>query len=377
VTKLSDGGNNSENVGNLEKSQAATIKKSFGAGFISDAVELVMDSVVNITVESDVSNLFSKKTFVSSGSGFVISKDGMFLTNAHVVSEFEPGSELVITDSNGVQYNGALYSIDLLSDLAVVQVVEGSRNEPKKVWKPVKFGRNTNLRPGDWVISIGCPFGLQGTVTAGIISSRRRKNTEIGGKDSRVEYIQTDCVVHTGSSGGPLINLDGEVIGINTTRAEGEGISFAIRADNALGIIDQLLNKGHVVRPWIGVKMVSLTDKVKQQLKANSEGEENDLLSYERLPVVVTRSPAYLSGLEVGDVIIAVNGIGVNSSREILQQIGFKVGEPVMLKIKRAVPLDMDWDGRVRRYETITTDIRLTPEELDVEMYGDRAEFHS
>ncbi|KAJ1547254.1 hypothetical protein HK096_003791 [Nowakowskiella sp. JEL0078] len=131
--------------------------------------------------------------------------------------------------------------MDLLSDLAVVKIVHDDE-DPHRIWKPVKFGKNDNLRclllhlsifqilmvatsrPGDWVISIGNPLRLNGTVTAGIVSARRRKNTEIGGLDSSVEYIQTDCVIHTGSSGGPLINLEGEVIGINTKRAEEEGI---------------------------------------------------------------------------------------------------------------------------------------------------------
>lgn len=91
------------------------------------------------------------------------------------------------------------------------------------------LGNNKDTRPGDWVVAIGCPFGLQNTVTAGVVSSLDRKSEEIGRRDNRVEYIQTDCVVHSGSSGGPLINLDGKVVGINTTRAESEGISFAIR----------------------------------------------------------------------------------------------------------------------------------------------------
>ncbi|KAJ1544227.1 hypothetical protein HK096_007755 [Nowakowskiella sp. JEL0078] len=108
------------------------------------------------------------------------------------------------------------------------------------------------------------------------------------------------------------------------------------------------------------------------------------MLSYETLPevekgvlvaFVQPKSPAYNSGLQVGDVLVEVNGIAVGSSREMLQQIGYKIGEPMMLKVKRAVPLDMDWDGRVRKYETISTDIRLTPEVLDVEIYGDKAEY--
>ena len=143
--------------------------------------------------------------------------------------------------------------MDTLSDLAIIKLKSTSETQRIR-WKVAPICKNSNERLGDWVVAIGSPFGLTNTVTAGIISCKKRKNTEIGGgaDDSRVHYIQTDCVVHSGSSGGPLINLNGEVIGITTTRAESEGITFAIRMDNVIEIISQLIKKGKVVRPFLG-----------------------------------------------------------------------------------------------------------------------------
>ena len=141
-----------------------------------------------------------------------------------------------ITTSNGCNYDGYVHSLDALSDLAIVKFTKP--RDAALNWPRVQFGiflnniiqnelgTSINARPGDWVIAIGSPFGLNNTVTAGVISSLRRRASEIGTKDSRVDYIQTDCVVHSGSSGGPLINLEGQVIGINTTRAESEGIRY-------------------------------------------------------------------------------------------------------------------------------------------------------
>ncbi|KAJ3092419.1 hypothetical protein HK102_007616 [Quaeritorhiza haematococci] len=352
-----------------------------GVNFIADAVDKVMDSVVNIMVEVDASNLFSKKSLVCSGSGFVVSADGTILTNAHVVGDLVGGGgKMTITASDGTQFEGYIYSLDPLSDLAVVKV-KGDPHEAERKWTPVTFGENSDLRPGDWVVAIGSPFGLQNTVTAGVVSSRRRRNTEIGQTrniDSHIDYIQTDCVVHSGSSGGPLVNLDGEVIGINTTRAESEGISFAIRADNAMDIIKQLVHSGRVVRPWLGLRMVSLTAHVWQQLKMRGPAE---YLPHTRKGVLITSvfpdSPASNGGCIEGDVVVAVNHQPVKTTQEILKIIGHNVGEPVYFTVSRKVALDIDWDGRVGRYEPEERVLRITPEELDVFLHSDRIEFLS
>ncbi|KAI8892350.1 trypsin-like cysteine/serine peptidase domain-containing protein [Globomyces pollinis-pini] len=242
--------------------QSQIKKKSNPYNFIADATEKVLDSVVNISVVNETSKLFSSKTIISSGSGFFIDKSGSILTNAHVVADVSTDTKVTVTTSDGVEYKAFVYSLDVLSDLAILKL---HTTIPTK-FNPVTFGSLEHIRPGDWVIAIGCPFGLQNTVTCGIVSSRNRKSNEIGGQDYRVRYLQTDCVVHSGSSGGPLVNLDGKVIGINTTRAESEGISFAIRIDSTFDMIQQLLRQGKVMRPYLGLQMISLSPNVWKQL---------------------------------------------------------------------------------------------------------------
>lgn len=364
--------------------------------FISDAVEPVLDSVVNITVEVDHSSMFTKKNLVSTGSGFVIGSDGTILTNAHVVSDMCEGGKLTVTASDGVKFTGFIASIDPLSDLAIVKILPGENESDNanvhRVWPVVKFmsSKDSELRPGDWVVAIGSPFGLQNTVTAGIVSSRSRKNTEIGGsRDGRVEYIQTDCAVHSGSSGGPLINLNSEVVGINTSRAESEAISFAIRVDNAIGIIQQMAATGKVVRPWIGIKrqgeqrviealqtiltlkkneglrMVGLSANVWQQLRMQGP---LDCFPPTEKGVLVTSvfpgSPAELAGLLQGDVITSVKTARVDNTQEVYSIVGHKIGHPVEFTIARRVPLDVDWDGRISNYEDQVKTLYIRPAEL-------------
>ncbi|TPX63369.1 hypothetical protein SpCBS45565_g06640 [Spizellomyces sp. 'palustris'] len=277
------------------------------------------------------------------------------------------GSTLTVTTCDGTQYEGFIHSLDTPSDLAVVKIKPRPTDTPIK-WPVLQMSSNLNLRPGDWVVAIGSPFGLHNTVTAGVVSSGRRRNEEIGtGSDVRVEYIQTDCVVHEGSSGGPLINLDGEVVGINTTRAESEGISFAIRVDNAMDIIHQLHTQGRVVRPWLdctlGCRMVTLTSQVRQQLR-----KQGPMTSIPPTSggVIVTSvfpdSPCAKANLGEGDVIVAV-----------FKAMGLKIQQPVRFTVKRSIPLDIDWDGRTRRWETQDVEVEVTPEEFDVELHGDGA----
>jgi S1-C subfamily serine protease len=189
-----------------------------------------------------------------------------------------------------------------LADLAIVKPLQ------KGKFKRVLFGSNTNTRPGDFVVAIGCPLGLQNTITAGVVSALQRDSNEIGRKDNRVQYIQTDLVVHSGSSGGPLVNMDGRVIGINTTRAESEGISFAIRVDTAMEMIKMLQVKGKITRPFLGIHTKSLNPSFFSQL--------NEETKHQILPgtvgVLVTKvqkfTPAEKSGFLEGDIITKVHG---------------------------------------------------------------------
>lgn len=176
--------------------------------FIADAAAQVIHSVVDIKIDSLKD---SDIKLCSSGSGIIIDDQGLILTNAHVVADFLEDGMITITTSDNEEFKGKCLSMDIESDLALIQVSE-QENTCKK-WTKAKLGSSTITRVGDWVIAIGSPLGLYHTVTVGIVSSTHRKSHEIGKDESPLEYLQTDCNVHHGNSGGPLINIDGEVIG--------------------------------------------------------------------------------------------------------------------------------------------------------------------
>ncbi|KAH6600080.1 hypothetical protein BASA61_002370 [Batrachochytrium salamandrivorans] len=368
--------------GSKDHGRPTSASSAVGGAFIADAVEHVIESVVNISVETEVASFFDRKTLISSGSGFFVSGDGKILTNAHVVADMNEDSKLWVTATDGIRYPGIVHSLDTLSDLAIVRIQ--ALPSPQR-WPTVKFGTNKNLRPGDWVIAIGSPFGLQNTVTAGVVSSRSRLSSEIGTKDTRVEYIQTDCVVHSGSSGGPLVNLDGQVVGINTTRAESEGISFAIRVDNAMDMIRQLVVEGRVTRPWLGIRMITLTPHVYAQLGKDAtvvrgSGADGMTAMSQRLPHVASgvlvanveaRSPASRGGLLGGDVIIAVDEVMIHSSQELLKHIGLRVGEPFAMRVRRCVPTLLDDNGIAVQFGEEERVVSVIPDALDMFVQSD------
>jgi HtrA serine peptidase 2 len=288
--------------------------------FISNAAQNVMNSVVNIRVDNELIS--------TSGSGMFI-ENNMILTNAHVIGD---ASQVTITTADGAQILGNVHAIDSIADLAVIKL------NSKTSYRPVKFGSMSDARVGDWVCSIGCPFGLQNTVTAGVISSLTRESNEIGAKERRVKYLQTDCVIHSGSSGGPLVNLKGQVIGINTTRAESEGISFAIRTDTALDMIKQLVQEGRVTRPYLGLHTTALNAEVWKQLKGKNHHippvAEGILVTQ-----VVPASPAQAAGLEKGDVIVRIEDSEVKDTNDLISKVGLSVGKDLKFTIRRSVPL--------------------------------------
>ncbi|KAJ3076431.1 Serine protease htra2, mitochondrial [Podochytrium sp. JEL0797] len=319
--------------------------------FVADAVEKVLDSVVNIMLETEVRHLFSSKIICSRGSGFFITSDGKILTNAHVVEDFTDSSKIFVTMTDGREFPARIHAVDFLSDLAILQLIDPTNTIE---CKPVVLGSNTPLRAGEWVVSIGNPMGLQNTITAGVVSSQRRKSIEIGGLDSRVEYLQTDCVIHSGSSGGPLINLDGEVVDM-------EGISFAIKVDHAKEMIIQLVDLGRIVRPWLGFGMVSLSPYVWQQLRA---GTRKESLPQTETGVLITSidadSPAWKAGCMEGDVIVEVNGVPIHSASKLLKIIGLQVDDPVKLLIKRIVLRDSE---NPNTWEPVDVVVDIHPQE--------------
>jgi serine protease Do len=228
----------------------------------------------------------------SLGSGFIIDKSGIVITNNHVVEEAD---EISVALADGTEYTATLLGRDALSDIAVLKI----ENEDGEDFPFVKWGDDEASEIGDWVVAIGNPFGLSSTVTAGIISARNR---DINGARGDVEFIQTDASINRGNSGGPLFNLDGEVIGVNTAifspSGGNVGIGFAIPSNHAKNVAAQLQDGGKVRRGWLGVGIQPVTDEIAEALGLDiKEG------------AIVTRvepdSPAAGADLQAGDIIVS------------------------------------------------------------------------
>ncbi|HCL66172.1 MAG TPA: serine peptidase [Rhizobium sp.] len=257
----------------------------------------------------------------SQGSGFFISEDGYIVTNNHVV---EDGAAFTIVMNDGTELGAKLVGKDSRTDLAVLKV-----ENPKQKFTYVRFAEDENMRVGDWVVAVGNPFGLGGTVTAGIISARGR---DIG-SGPYDDYIQIDAAVNRGNSGGPDFNLAGEVVGINTAifspSGGNVGIAFAIPASVAKGVVAELMKTGSVERGWLGVQIQPVTKDI-----ADSLG-----LSEASGALVVapqTDSPGAKAGIKQGDVVTAVNGEPIKDPRDLAKRIAaFAPGTKVDVAIWR------------------------------------------
>ncbi|QVL53276.1 MAG: trypsin-like peptidase domain-containing protein [Cyanobium sp. M30B3] len=224
------------------------------------------------------------------GSGFVYQADGLVLTNAHVV---ERTSKVTVGMQDGRRIPGTVVGMDRLTDLAVVRL------EGKGPWPTVALGNSDQLEVGEWAIAVGNPFGLDNTVTMGIISNLNRNAAKLGITDKRLDLIQTDAAINPGNSGGPLLNADGEVIGINTLvrTGPGAGLGFAIPINRARDIARELVATGRVRHPMIGIGM----DIVRP-------GDGTGMRQGVRVASVVAGGPAQRAGLRQGDVLVAANG---------------------------------------------------------------------
>ena len=236
----------------------------------------------------------------SQGSGFIFG-DGLVMTNAHVVNGSE---QLIVGLSNGATYKGKLIGQDLLTDLAVIKL------EGKGPWPKAKLGDSTKIEVGDWAIAVGNPFGLENTVTLGIISNLNRNVSQLGIYDKKFELIQTDAAINPGNSGGPLLNSKGEVIGINTLirSGPGAGLSFAIPINKAKDIASQLIKNGKVIHPMIGINLID-----------ENYFETND--SIVKVGYVVPNSPAAKSGIFINDIILKVGKTNINNSSDVINEI--------------------------------------------------------
>jgi serine protease Do len=255
------------------------------------------------------------------GSGFIIDKKGIVVTNNHVIQ----GAEDIIVSVNGSkEYKAKVIGKDPYMDLAVLEI------DSDQEFQPVKFGDSDKARVGDWVIAIGNPFGFGGTVTAGIISSRNR---DIG-LTRYDDFIQTDASINQGNSGGPLFNLEGNVVGINTAIiAPGSsgsiGIGFAIPANPASKVIEQLRKYGETKRGWLGVRIQEVTKEIADVEKLKTP--EGALVAS-----VSENSPADKAGIKAGDIILEFDGKKVDTMRTLPKLVAqTEVGKKVILKVWR------------------------------------------
>jgi Do/DeqQ family serine protease len=253
----------------------------------------------------------------SLGSGVVIEKGGLILTNNHVVKDAD---EITVRFSNKQEAKGKVVGTDGKTDLAVIRV---STREDLPV---ARLGNSDSLRVGEWAIAIGNPFGLDHTLTVGVVSATGRSEVGIAAYEN---FIQTDASINPGTSGGPLLNVRGEVIGINTAIvASGQGIGFAIPINMARKIMEDLVKKGKVTRGWLGVGVQPLTPELAKSFGVSGDG----VLVNQVMP----KSPAEAAGLKVGDLILGVDGKVIKDPRELQRIIAeIDIGKSVEVSILR------------------------------------------
>ena len=269
------------------------------------------------------------------GSGVIFSKEGLILTNAHVI---EKTDQLIVGLSDGRRVLGKIVGQDSLTDLAVIKLKE------KGPWPTAPLGDSDNLKVGDWAIAVGNPFGLENTVTLGIISNLNRDVAQLGISDKRIDLIQTDAAINPGNSGGPLLNSVGEVIGINTLvrSGPGAGLGFAIPINRARKIAKDLITSGRAKHPMIGV---TLSSNIRQKSNFLSQTESGAIVKY-----LLPNGPAEKGGLKVNDVIISINNDPIFTPSDVVQKINennlefalkIKILRNNMESVKTIKPIDI------------------------------------
>uniref|UniRef100_I3J6D1 HtrA serine peptidase 3a n=1 Tax=Oreochromis niloticus TaxID=8128 RepID=I3J6D1_ORENI len=300
--------------------------------FIADVVEKIAPAVVHIELFLR-HPLLGRHMRLSSGSGFIVSHSGVIVTNAHVVTTaalVTGRPQLRVQLHDGDAYEAVVKDIDRKADIATIEV------NPQKL-RVLSLGSSADLRPGEFVVAIGSPFALQNTVTTGIVSTAQRDGKELGIKDSDMDYIQTDAIINYGNSGGPLVNLDGEVIGINTLKVTA-GISFAIPADR----ISRFLSESQIKhkkdgdfffkRYFLGIWMVTITKALVEELRLHNP-DFPDISSGVLVRQVIPNTPAEKGGIREGDVIVKLNAKPVRTTEDIHEVL--QSDQPLLLEIRR------------------------------------------
>ena len=340
-------------------SYSKTIPSSF-----ADLAERLLPSVVNISTTTTVttqSNPFpfqfppgspfedmfkefgapQERQSAALGSGFIIDEKGIVITNNHVI---QGADDIIVRVDGDKEFKAKVIGADPLSDIAVLQL------ETKEKFKPVKFGDSDKARIGDWVIAIGNPFGFGGTVTSGIISARNRSI----GLSRYEDYIQTDASINSGNSGGPLFDMNGDVIGINTAilgRSGSIGIGFSIPSNNAKIVIDQLIEFGETKRGWLGVRIQDVTQEI-------ADIEKLDKPRGALVASVAKDSPSDKGGIKEGDIILEFDGQAIQEMKQLPAIVAkTKVGKKVEVKI---------WRDKKEIIKTITLGRLETSEDFKV-----------
>ena len=330
----------------------------------ADLAEKLMPSVVNISTTTTIvskTNPFpfqfppgspfedmfkefgapQERKSAALGSGFIIEEKGLVVTNNHVISDAE---DIIVRVNGDKEFKAKVIGADPLSDIAVLQL------ETTEKFIPVKFGDSDKARIGDWVIAIGNPFGLGGTVTSGIISARNRSI----GLSRYEDYIQTDASINSGNSGGPLFDMNGDVIGINTAilgRNGSIGIGFSIPSNSAKIVIDQLIKFGETKRGWLGVRIQEVTKEI-------ADVEKLDEPRGALVVSVAQNSPSEKAGVKAGDIILEFNGEKIQQMKELPIIVArTEVGKKVKVKI---------WRNKKEITKTITLGRLETSEDFKV-----------
>ena len=336
-------------INGFPNSEVLALNSLDNRNFVSEAVKSVAPAVVRIDTERLLERQQFDPTLLDpllrdllgepgmtpdrergQGSGVIIDNNGLVLTNAHVVERVDNVS---VTLADGTNCDGKVLGTDAVTDLALVKI-QDSKNSS---FAPL--GNSEDLEVGDWAIALGTPYGLEKTVTLGIISSLHRDINSLGFSDKRLDLIQTDAAINPGNSGGPLINSNGQVIGINTLvrSGPGAGLGFAIPINLAKNVSDKLLKYGEVIHPYLGVQLISLNPKIaKEHNKDPNSMVQLPERSGALIQSVIPNSPAEKAGLRRGDLVIAAEDISILGPKSLLDEVEkAQIGKIFLLNVLR------------------------------------------